>query len=866
MKYILLFLLYPMMAAQLNAQFIQGIGTSDVHQLGVVSVAPPAVGTVRYTQDFESGAGFFPYFGWSSSSTAVDGGFKIGDSIRSNLGVNWKIPLSGRFAYTHDDSCNCNKINEELGNSAVNLSAGTFLYFDADIYFRPYDKKEKAWIRRGTQTDTIAPSIHPRHVVYPAHMLDGVASASVAFGYSDGGIWGSGLALDNLRFYEAAHQRDAAITRFRINGSAPENYYRQIPQQHAAATPLRITAEIANRGRQPVAQAHVEVEWAGRARGNATSQGDTLYPGEMRWDTATYYLPTEGKGNYRMSITAVGDGIDEYTVDDTLKWEFMVTDSVYRKQGDETPHEGYWFGPGVAYRLTSEFELAGPDTATSISIWIDRHTKTGASIELLLLDEFFQNKIPAVFPDSFYKKVKIRAQDKGRWNTWRIPSTGLSAGKYRVGYRAISDSVFVGVGDQITEIATARANLGQGWGAIERIPFIGINLRGEICQPRQISFTSTPASCGVADGVLLWQTTGGSAPYQYFLRDFGAVTDSITGLKAGVYHLTSIDNRGCYTDTLLSLGDSGSPFIQLVSLKGETCFGDANGEIIVTASGAGAISYYWSNGSTDSSLTSIRAGNYSIVAIDATFPNCTSVAAIELPGPREPFAIQRQIEGLKCYYDSLGSISLVPGGGTPPYSFQWRPSGLPSEAAQNHLRRGIYSIVITDANMCVYHDTVELSTPDTIKSNARVIDSLGAGQIITAVSGGVAPYSFSWAGPGGYKNPGTPDIDNLIVQGQYQLTITDSIGCALIENFDVGGIVGVPDKGTTKFEVYPNPFHQKIVVKGIVPDTEFSLTDIFGRTLTTGHLHKEILDFAYLPAGTYFLLFKGVGAVKLLKE
>lgn len=853
MKNRILFLSMVIITIQTQGQYIVGFGTRTGLESFATTAAPPAIGAVRFLQDFEAPGGSFPFAGWQSVSSASDGGFRMGDSSRTNANVNWKVQMPGKFAYTHDDSCNCDKSHEELLNSAINLSTSSYLYLDADVYFRPFDPLEKAWVRMGAVTDSIYPAVEPANLLWPVHHLDGQPGATLAFGYSDRGLWGSGLALDNIRLYEAPHNNDLAVTNLEINGISRMNHFARIPVRHAGAQPMILTGRVTNRGRQPQ-PATLTLEIGGQARAIANGPADTLLPAQTRTDTLLRYLPSEGPGLYSLTLTAKSNLVGQHTPDDTLRYSFEITDTAFsRVPTDVQSWEGFWFGPGMGYRLVSSFELDAPDTATSISVWIDTHTRTGAMLELILLDEFYQNKIPPVFPDNFYKSIVVSQENKGKWNTWRIPPSALPKGKYWVGFLAKTDSVFAGVTADMPRLFVAKANLGQGWGNINRIPLIGLNLRGGTCPKQTISYSANASNCGMADGLLRWQAMGGTVPYRYFLRNFGFLADSLAGLYAGNYHLTAIDHQGCATDTVLAVSDNLGPVVSLTLLKEERCFGDLDGEIKLSSGGASGIRYKWLNGSTDSAITGLAAGNYSVTVTDTGSPGCRTVLALELNGPRENMQIFSETKGLKCFYDSIGSIKLRVKGATFPYTYQWTPSGLPSVENQINLRRGVYRFTVTDHNLCANTDSVELGTPDTLKSNASIFDTSGTGLITTAVTGGIAPYTYYWNGPGGYRNPGTPSIDKLVVRGEYSLKITDAIGCVLEEKFDLAGFVFIPESNTEAMGVFPNPCNTYVRVKGVAANTYYRLYDISGRIILNGKIREGLLNVSQLFPGLYVL-------------
>ncbi|HTN16555.1 MAG TPA: T9SS type A sorting domain-containing protein [Chitinophagaceae bacterium] len=86
------------------------------------------------------------------------------------------------------------------------------------------------------------------------------------------------------------------------------------------------------------------------------------------------------------------------------------------------------------------------------------------------------------------------------------------------------------------------------------------------------------------------------------------------------------------------------------------------------------------------------------------------------------------------------------------------------------------------------------------------------GKITLLVSGGFAPYTFSWTGPGGYSstlmNPGSLD------PGTYCVTVTDQYCgtaslCVTIEEKPTA----IGELETASFSVYPNPFGKQLFIR-----------------------------------------------------
>lgn len=133
---------------------------------------------------------------------------------------------------------------------------------------------------------------------------------------------------------------------------------------------------------------------------------------------------------------------------------------------------------------------------------------------------------------------------------------------------------------------------------------------------------------------------------------------------------------------------------------------------------------------------------------------------------------------VSCYNGCNGTATAVPSGGTPPYTYTWNPvfTGNPITG----LCAGSYSVTVTDALAATATASVAIFQPLALSSTATqtnvTCNSFCNGSATVNVSGGMAPYSYSW-------NPTsqiTPTATNLCA-GTYTCTITDANGCVVTQ-------------------------------------------------------------------------------------
>jgi type IX secretion system substrate protein/SprB-like repeat protein len=143
---------------------------------------------------------------------------------------------------------------------------------------------------------------------------------------------------------------------------------------------------------------------------------------------------------------------------------------------------------------------------------------------------------------------------------------------------------------------------------------------------------------------------------------------------------------------------------------------------------------------------------------------------------------------------------------------------------------------------------------------------MNTGSIDLSVSGGVAPFTYSWNGPSGFTAI-TEDISGL-GYGNYTVTVTDKYcGTAVIIVFvDNDLSSGIKEINTNPVSVFPNPGNGQISLTTQKPlnGAVFKLTDVSGQVI----LQKEnmsgssfLFDVSEQAKGVYFIEINNSGVV-----
>lgn len=290
-----------------------------------------------------------------------------------------------------------------------------------------------------------------------------------------------------------------------------------------------------------------------------------------------------------------------------------------------------------------------------------------------------------------------------------------------------------------------------------------------------VNTTVTNPGCQKQNGSLtVASVSGGSGTYTYAWSN-GSSASSISGLASGTYLLTVSDaTSGCSRQQVYTLSDSSGPSATLTVTQPD-CEANGNGAVSVSASGA-ANMYSWSNGSMSKNISGLKPGVYTLTITD-TVSGCSTQYPVQLM-IRQQLRLQASpVSNTSCAAAPNGGISLTVSGGAAPYSYSW--SGGEATKDISGKNAGSYTVSITDANGCTAGVSVTLNTDSSKLLNASVgaitkasCNTAANGGAVVTVSGGKAPYTYSWS-PGGAA---TKDLVNVIA-GTYVLTVTDALGC-----------------------------------------------------------------------------------------
>ncbi len=280
-------------------------------------------------------------------------------------------------------------------------------------------------------------------------------------------------------------------------------------------------------------------------------------------------------------------------------------------------------------------------------------------------------------------------------------------------------------------------------------------------------------SCAQTNGAIDVTPIGGITPYTY-LWSTGATTQDLQNVAAGSYLITITDAVGCLTRKIYTLGINNTLLIQH-SMTPTTCAGDNSGAIDLTISG-GTPPYtiQWQDGPTTEDRSGLTVGFYQVTVTDAA--GCSTQSTIGVN--KKPLQVSSIVKQPTCA-QGLGSISVTPTDGVPPYTYLW--SNGETGNVIDGLAEGNYIVIITDATGCSETQSFFIVPPTVIDVTGVINNSQcgieGTFGIDITVTGGQFPYTYLWS-----TGSTSEDISGLSA-GTYSVDIKDGSSCVVKKEF-----------------------------------------------------------------------------------
>ncbi|HTB06921.1 MAG TPA: hypothetical protein VK806_08220, partial [Bacteroidia bacterium] len=215
-----------------------------------------------------------------------------------------------------------------------------------------------------------------------------------------------------------------------------------------------------------------------------------------------------------------------------------------------------------------------------------------------------------------------------------------------------------------------------------------------------------------------------------------------------------------------------------------TCDASPDGEITISPDGTAPYTYAWApSGGNAITATGLSAGTYTCTVTDASGCSVQVVQSITNAGAATVTGVISSFSNdVTCTATNDGYItaSVSGTGGASPFSYSWAPSGGTTNTASG-LSAGTYTCTITDAGGCSTTVSQAITKPGGATITPTIIDKTNPcagsnnGSATASGSGGVSPYTYSWAPSAGVTNPLTATPTTMSA-GTYTCTVTDAGG------------------------------------------------------------------------------------------
>jgi hypothetical protein len=264
------------------------------------------------------------------------------------------------------------------------------------------------------------------------------------------------------------------------------------------------------------------------------------------------------------------------------------------------------------------------------------------------------------------------------------------------------------------------------------------------------------------------------------------ITISGTPTESGVFNYSIPLTGGCGNISAkgsLTVKDAPNAAIAVVETSGTAnddgtiCSGSS---VNLTASGGS--SYDWGSESSAIITASPTATTvYSVTVTNAE--GCTAVVSETITVHSKPAPEILSITNPDCPMGATGTASATSEAN---WTYQWSHGA--TTASVTGLVQGLYSLTVTDLNGCEGTTSMTLEDPFNMTINVTKTDvncyGANTGDISVTISGGEAPYTYSWSANAGGATGAT--LSNLAA-GNYSLTVTEGgpDACQAVTSIDI---------------------------------------------------------------------------------
>ena len=304
--------------------------------------------------------------------------------------------------------------------------------------------------------------------------------------------------------------------------------------------------------------------------------------------------------------------------------------------------------------------------------------------------------------------------------------------------------------------------------------------------PISVSETITNVNCnGASTGAINITVVGGNGSNTYTWKNSSNATVStsqnLTGAIAGTYSLRILDSKGCTFNKLYTITQPAQGLNSSAVITEAACFSTATGAINIDVwGGTPSYTYLWSNGASTQDVTGLTSGGYSVTITD--FKGSQRVVPFTINQP-QVLTGNLTATSVLCNGDATGTLTVVPTGGTTPYSYSWQNTTTLYAVNSSTLSNVIaddYQVTVTDARGCVYTDFETVDEPSEIALSHTYVNVScygdSDGSIDLTVLGGSPNYTYTWKNGVGTTVGTGQDLIGIPAE-TYNVLVRDVNGC-----------------------------------------------------------------------------------------
>ncbi|MFC2137924.1 gliding motility-associated C-terminal domain-containing protein, partial [Bacteroidota bacterium] len=327
----------------------------------------------------------------------------------------------------------------------------------------------------------------------------------------------------------------------------------------------------------------------------------------------------------------------------------------------------------------------------------------------------------------------------------------------------------------------------------------------DVSQPNEIIIdslihTDSLLCFGDSDGQVLTGAHGGVGTLEYAIDGGPFASDTLfTGLAAGDHTLSIRDITGCQKDTIITIHQPDSFYVDSIYYRINSAPLVNDAEIEIFESGGIAPYEYSVDDSTNfeptdgfGGYTYVHPGEFSGLPGDSTYyifirdaNGCYAVGdTINLV----PLRTTLVPDSVWCNGGNNGSIDLTVTGGSGQFTYLWSNAETTEDIATLTANR--YYVTVTDTvNNRYIVDSADVEEPPALVitlDSLRDVDCYADGVVGIIVTGGKSnKYTYTWTSNSGTFVPADTNFYDGLDSGTYYVTVTDVKACTILDTFRV---------------------------------------------------------------------------------